>query len=387
MEGGSFLRVLVVEDSAPMRSLLGKLLAEEGCKLAGELHSGDALAATVAKLKPDIVFLDYHLPGRDGLDLLRELRNAFPKVAVVMITGDMDPTLYSRAVELGSSGFLTKPFTQGQFSDMLKQVTTALRMLRKPKTEVFGDSLLQAKAVVVDDSAAMRQLLTSILKSANIEVVAEGVNGKEAVKLVEKHYPDIVCLDVEMPVMNGIEALSEIHAMFPSMIALMVTSMNSREFVMQAATNGAQGYILKPYQPNVIISQVTRLLERKKSGDTKERRRHVRVTVNLPLKARFPGQPEANGKLVELSISGARMEVRHDCADGPKLNSEVEVCFSLPLGETAQELRLKAVIKHIYEVLAAEEGLPGCPYLVGVEYTGLTQGNQQVLEKFISGKS
>jgi len=388
MESYNPNRVLVVDDSSQMRNLLGKLLAGEDCKVVGELPSGDTLMAAVASLMPDIVFLDYNLPGRNGLDLLKELRGSFPEVAAVMITGEVEPSLYNRAVEMGTAGFLTKPFTQNQFSDMMKQVTYALSLLKKriksPESADLNKSR-QARAVIADDSSTMRQLLSSILKEANIEVVAEAVNGKEAVEFAGKHHPDLVCLDVEMPVMNGLEALTNIRAMSPSMIVLMVTSMNSKHYVVEAASRGAQGYIVKPYQPNKVISQITTLLDRKMGGDTKERRKHPRIVIDLPITALFPGQAGAAGKMIELSECGAKLEARLLSTVALEINSEVEVCFSLSSGNAAQKLGLVVVIRNLYEVLAAQNTTPGYPYLVGVEFMNLKESDRLMLEKFVMG--
>lgn len=381
-------RILVVDDSSQMRNLLGRLLAGEGCVVAGELSSGDTLLATVESLMPDIVFLDYNLPGRNGLDLLKELRGSFPEVAVVMITGEVEPSLYNRAVEMGTAGFLTKPFTQDQFSDMMKQVTYALSLLKK-RVKSTGPTGLnksrRARAVIADDSSTMRKLLSSILKEANIEVVAEAVNGKEAVEFVEKHHPDLVCLDVEMPVMNGLDALTNIRAMSPSMIVLMVTSMNGKHYVVEAASRGAQGYIVKPYQPNKVISQITTLLDRKVDGDTKERRKHPRISIDLPITARLSGQPGAAGKMIELSESGARLEARLLSPTAPEINSEIEVCFNLASGNAAQEIRLVVIVRYLYEVLAAQNSIPGYPYLVGVEFMNPKESDRLVLENFVMG--
>ena len=381
-------RILVVDDSSQMRNLLGRLLAGEGYEVVGELPSGDALMKTVASLMPDIIFLDYNLPGRDGIDLLKELRSSFPEIAAVMITGEVEPSLYNRAVEMGTAGFLTKPFTQDQFLDMMKQVTYALGLLKKQiKSPELVDSNKprRARAVLADDSSTMRQLLSSILKEANIEVVAEAVNGKEAVEFAAKHNPDLVCLDVEMPVMNGLEALTKIRAMSPSMIVLMVTSLNSKHYVVEAASKGAQGYIVKPYQPNKVISQITTLLDRKRAGDTRERRKHPRIITDLPIEARFSHHPGATGKMVELSESGARLEARLLSPIAPEINSEVEICFSIPSGKTAQEFRLVVTVRHLYEVLATPGTAPGHPYLVGVEFVNLKESDRLMLEKFLMG--
>lgn len=381
-------RVLVVDDSSQMRNLLGRLIGAEGHSFVGELSSGENLMATVASLNPDIIFLDQHLPGLDGLSLLKELRSSFPEIEVIMITGDAEPALYNRAVELGTAGFLAKPFTQNQFSDMMRQVAFALNLLKiRIKSPGLNDFNLaqQARVVIADDSSTMRMLLSSLLKSANIEVVAEAVNGKEAVDLAEKYKPDLICLDVEMPVMNGLEALEKIRATLPSIIVLMVTSMNGKNYIVEAASKGAQGYIVKPYQPNKLISQITTLLDRKRCGDIQERRKHPRIFTDLPIAAQFSGQTGASIKMIELSESGARLEARLMSPVVVNINAEVEVCFSLSSGNERQEFKLAARVRNFYEVLAAQYDISCYPYLVGVEFTNLKENDRAMLKKYLMG--
>ena len=67
------------------------------------------------------------------------------------------------------------------------------------------------KVLVVDDSALMRKMISDILNAdSNIEVVDTAHNGKDALIKIEKHHPDVITMDVEMPIMNGIDAVREI---------------------------------------------------------------------------------------------------------------------------------------------------------------------------------
>lgn len=257
-------KVLLVDDSSSMRAVLGTLLTNEGYEIVGSLPSGDRLLNAVAALKPDIVCLDYNLPGRDGLDLLQELRDSFPEVAVVMITGELEPSLYNRAVDIGTAGFLRKPFKPLEIAGLMSQVSHALRLLKDPIKSSGTIGSNSPSAVIADDSLTIRQLLVAILKEAHVNVVGEANNGQEAVDLVEKHSPDLVCLDVEMPVMTGFQALEKIRASWPQTRVLMVTGKAGKDDVMQAVAKGAAGYIVKPFHPDKVVSQIAALFARKK---------------------------------------------------------------------------------------------------------------------------
>ena len=106
----------------------------------------------------------------------------------------------------------------------------------------------------------MRMLLKAILERAAVEVVGEAWDGKQAVELVALRRPDIVCLDVDMPVMNGLEALAAIRADHADVKVLMITGSSSREAILHAAKAGARGYILKPFQPERVADAIGKLL-------------------------------------------------------------------------------------------------------------------------------
>lgn len=254
-------RILIVDDANSLRAVLRAFFVSEGYVVVGELASGAGLLDTVGRLNPDIVCLDYHLPDANGLELMQALQASNPTVSVVMITGDMSPELEAKAAEAGAAGFLRKPFTQNRMAQEMRQVVHAQALLKR---HVAGRAApvtnARARAVVVDDSATMRMLLTSILQHAQVQVVGEASDGKQALDLVASLQPDIVCLDVDMPVMNGLQALEHIRARNPHTKELMITGRGGRDLVLQAARHGVRGYILKPFEPDKIVAAINELL-------------------------------------------------------------------------------------------------------------------------------
>ncbi|WP_144901585.1 chemotaxis protein CheY [Halobellus captivus] len=106
--------------------------------------------------------------------------------------------------------------------------------------------------LVVDDSAFMRNLLKQLLEEDH-EIVGEAENGVEAVELYRELSPDVVTMDVVMPIRNGIEATAEIKSLDPASSVIMCTSVGQEEKMREAVEAGADGYITKPFQkPNVL---------------------------------------------------------------------------------------------------------------------------------------
>jgi pilus assembly protein CpaE len=101
--------------------------------------------------------------------------------------------------------------------------------------------------MIVDDSSETREVLKMLLAFAGgVEVVAEAANGVEALQQLSIHIPDIVFMDVNMPVMDGVAATEEIHARFPDVTVIMLSVQNDIEYVRRCLRAGAKGYLFKP---------------------------------------------------------------------------------------------------------------------------------------------
>ncbi len=116
------------------------------------------------------------------------------------------------------------------------------------------------RILVTDDTAFMRLLLQKILTEGGYDVVGEADNGKEAVRLFERHRPDLVTMDVTMPILNGVEALKRIRAVDPDARVLMVSAMGQKNMVMQALREGAQGFLIKPFEKEKVLQAVAEVL-------------------------------------------------------------------------------------------------------------------------------
>ncbi|NIQ12018.1 MAG: response regulator, partial [Gammaproteobacteria bacterium] len=116
-----------------------------------------------------------------------------------------------------------------------------------------------AKSVlIVDDLSFMRNALKEILTSSGFKVSGEAENGKQGVELYLDLHPDVVLLDITMPVMNGLVALREIMKREPSAKVIMCSALGQEEYIMKAIQLGARDFIVKPFKPERITSAVAR---------------------------------------------------------------------------------------------------------------------------------
>lgn len=101
--------MLVVDDDDRLREVLAVYIeCSDGLVLAGTAADAEAAAILAARLRPDAIVLDYHMPGIDGLDAIPLLRRAAPDVRIVMFSADDDRRASSTALERGAAGYVTK---------------------------------------------------------------------------------------------------------------------------------------------------------------------------------------------------------------------------------------------------------------------------------------
>jgi two-component system chemotaxis response regulator CheY len=112
--------------------------------------------------------------------------------------------------------------------------------------------------IIVDDATIMRLRLREILEK-EFKIVAEAVNGREALELYEKHRPDFVTLDITMPQVNGLEALTAILARYPEARVVIVSAVGQKQVVFQALGLGAKDFVIKPFEPDRVIKAINRL--------------------------------------------------------------------------------------------------------------------------------
>lgn len=113
------------------------------------------------------------------------------------------------------------------------------------------------RIVIADDHAVVRTGLTQLLATfADVELVGAAVNGEEAVLLCRDREPDVVLMDLEMPVLDGIEATKRIKAEQPETAIVILTSFSDRARILRALDAGAVGYLLKDAEPYEISKAI-----------------------------------------------------------------------------------------------------------------------------------
>lgn len=115
------------------------------------------------------------------------------------------------------------------------------------------------KIMIVDDVRLVRNMIESLLKRLDLEIVGQAENGSEAVELFEKLRPDIVTLDITMPEMDGLEALGRMLKIKPDAKIIIISALNSKATVLKAINQGAFSYLTKPINQTNLIATLEKI--------------------------------------------------------------------------------------------------------------------------------
>lgn len=126
---------------------------------------------------------------------------------------------------------------------------------------------MSINVMVVDDQTLVREGIKSLLSLApEINIVAEAADGKSALNIIATHKPDVVLMDIRMPIMNGIETVEALNLKAPAEIppVIMLTTFDEHQLVIQAIQAGAKGYLLKDVSLETLVEVIVKV----HSGET-----------------------------------------------------------------------------------------------------------------------
>ncbi|SFX49654.1 response regulator [Marinospirillum alkaliphilum] len=122
------------------------------------------------------------------------------------------------------------------------------------------------RVLVVDDEPLVRDMLKELLKDLGYDVVALASGGHSAIEKTNIYKPDVVCLDINMPDISGLDALASIKTISANIVVIMVTANNDVGTVQQAIRTGADGYIIKPFKSQDIDNAIRKALSKRQKS-------------------------------------------------------------------------------------------------------------------------
>lgn len=261
------MNVLVADGNAASRRFLQDSLAHwrMGVTLA-DSHA-TALAAIQTALDSgnpySVVILDMHLPGADGFEGAAAICNQtgpeHTKIIVLSSAGQRGDG--ARCKELGIAGYLTKPIKRSELRECILAVLGTELPDGTPPQLVTRHSIreLPRRILLAEDNPVNQKLAVALLKKQGHTVVIAN-NGREAVEALEREQFDVVLMDVQMPVMDGFEATSEIrqkeHGSRKRARIIAMTAHAMKEDRERCLAAGMDGYISKPISPQQLYAAI-----------------------------------------------------------------------------------------------------------------------------------
>ncbi|MGL5066370.1 MAG: response regulator [Sarcina sp.] len=179
--------------------------------------------------------------------------------------------------------------------------------------------------LIIDDQKIIREGLKMILSLDNeINILAEGENGVEAISLCKEHTPDVLLMDIRMPLKNGVDATLEIKDLFPNIKIIILTTFNDNDYIFDSLKNGASGYLLKDADPDEIISAVKSVYK----GNML-----IHPEIALKLSAVLNSKAQTKPKKQELNLSSLTEREKDVALLVAQGLSNKEICGKLFLSE------------------------------------------------------
>lgn len=117
-----------------------------------------------------------------------------------------------------------------------------------------------AKILIVDDSKTSRKILRAILEENGHEIIAEAVNGEDGFEKFKEAQPDLITMDITMPVMDGLESLKRIREHDKEAKVIMVTAAGQKTKIVDAIKFGASDFLAKPYEAVQIVDIINKVM-------------------------------------------------------------------------------------------------------------------------------
>ena len=254
------MSILVVDDSATAREALGTLLTNFGFSV----ETADSAEAGLAKLDTghfDVVLLDHDMPGTNGIAAARMIRQRDwdqRAINIVLVTDFQSANLVgSPGEDIEFDGYVTKPIIRSRLFNLMNDIATktllpepmiAQRSTATPNIPHEATRLAGKSVLVVDDNEINRMVVREFLRRVNV-TVDEAENGAIAVTKAGRSPYDVILMDLQMPVMDGMEAARIIRETVPHRCPIICFTAHSLpEDIRRVIEGGMDDHLSKPIE-------------------------------------------------------------------------------------------------------------------------------------------
>jgi PAS domain S-box-containing protein len=266
------LKAFAIDDNAINRSILHSF-----CQVWGmECRSADGGAAAIEALQegttrgwiPDVILMDIHMPGLDGWDTSARIRTlpALSNCRIIVMTSAASQQDSKLRKTLKIDGYLLKPLIQDELCEAIQSVlnSDATETILTSSTQSATRMLMQSYSILVAEDVPINQALIKRILEKLGHTATLANNGEEAVQLWQQKTFDLIFMDIEMPVMDGVSATAAIRAIEEKQGGHIPISAMTAHAVHGDAerflASGMDDYISKPFKSSDVAAVIARLL-------------------------------------------------------------------------------------------------------------------------------
>ncbi len=258
-------RILYAEDNVDNQQLIKLLLKPTGCKLV-VVDNGQEAVDKILNEDFDLILMDIQMPILNGIDATKKIRQSGYNKPIIALTANVMKEDLSRYSKAGCDDCLSKPVDRLKFYQSLNSHLGIDKKSHKNITKchdiLLGDEIIKVtgRVLLAEDNIDNQRLISMQIKRTGAEVVLAS-NGEEAVEKAMTQSFDLILMDVQMPLMNGDEAVKLLRDTGYSKPIYVLTANNNKSDIDRYLSSGFCGYLSKPINTKQLFLTISKYLK------------------------------------------------------------------------------------------------------------------------------
>ncbi len=389
------IRVLVVDDNASSREILQGLLEPMSFEVsvAASGKEGITELERVSEDKPyNLVIMDWKMPEMDGIAASKRIRNSefgIRNTKIIMVTAYGREEVMKQAEKVGLDGFLIKPVSQSMLFNAIMQAfdKDVEKRSRAKKAGLKDEEALKqirgARILLAEDNEINQEVAREILEQAGL-IVEIADDGKEAVEKVHSMAFDVVLMDIQMPVMDGFEATTEIRKenRFKNLPIIAMTAHAMAGDREKSLEGGMNDHVTKPIDPDQLFSTLVKWIKPGERAVPEQLREKEPEKTGIEDETALPELPGISIEKGLKTVMGNEKLYRKLLSKflESNINTVEEIKTALKKDDTETAARLAHTVKGVSGNLGAEDLFPAAAELE----SAIKRGDKASLDALIN---